>query len=158
MVRQIMAGPWPCHKGSRSPDRMHPSSGLRSERKSPYNPAVAFDFVGTSPDEVEMRGTVHLMTHRGYAYWFFTWGPADDTENLATEDVEIETVVDRVGTEPGDKAAHTDDRLARIIRHVQICKAEKKIEKPASVTITRNIASTTDKVVSRPTLSALPVT
>src|SRR6266446_7862066 len=85
-------------------------------------------------------------------------GRSDDTENLATEDVEIETVVDCFGAEPGDKAAHADDRLARIIRHAQICKAEKKIENPASVTITRKIASTTDNVVRRPTLSALPVT
>src|SRR5439155_17605827 len=71
-------------------------------------------------------------------------GRTDDAENLATEDVEIETVVDGLRAEPGDKAAHTDDRLARIIRHAQISKAEKKIENPASVTITRKIASTTD--------------
>ncbi len=35
---------------------------------------------------------------------------------------------------------------------------ENRIEKSASSTITRNIPTTTDRVVSRPTLSALPLT
>src|SRR5262245_15416512 len=85
-------------------------------------------------------------------------GCPNDAEDLSPEHVEIETVVDSVCAEPVDEAAHADNRLARVIRHAQICKAEKKIENPASMTITRKIASTTDKVVRRPTLSALPVT
>src|SRR5260370_29614935 len=84
--------------------------------------------------------------------------PADHAENFAAEDVEIETVMYRLGPKPVDKAAYADDRFARLTRHAQICNAEKKIEKPASVTITRNIASTTESVVRRPTLSALRAT
>ena len=108
-----------------------------------------FDAPGDRPVEPDDGAQQHRFARSGRT---------DDTQNLATEDVEIETVVDCVGAEPGNKAAHTDYRLARIIRHAQICKVEKKIENPASVTITRKIASTTDKVVSRPTLSALPAT
>ena len=66
-----------------------------------------------------------------------------------------ETVHDGLDAEPVDEPAHADDRLSRLDRHVQICNAEKKIENTASVTITRKIASTTDVVVRRPTLSAL---
>ena len=85
-------------------------------------------------------------------------GPADDAENFAAEHVEVETVVDCFGSEPVDESTHADDRLARVIWHDQMCNEEKKIENPASVTITRKIASTTDSVVSRPTLSALRAT
>ncbi len=85
-------------------------------------------------------------------------GGADDTEDLAAEHIEFEAVVDGLVAKPVDKAAHADDRLARRLRHAQICNAEKKIENPASVTMTRKIASTTESVVRRPTLSALPVT
>ena len=85
-------------------------------------------------------------------------GRADDTEDFAAEHFEVEAVVDGLVTEPVYKVLHAYDRLVRLIGHGQICKAEKKIENPASITITRKIASTTDNVVSRPTLSALPDT
>src|SRR5262249_52759333 len=83
---------------------------------------------------------------------------ADDTENFTADHVEVEAVMDDLGAEPINEAAHSDDRLPRLIRHRQICREEKKMENTASVTITRKIASTTDNVVKRPTLSALPAT
>jgi hypothetical protein len=44
-------------------------------------PAAVMDFVGTR-DEVDYRGQVYLLAHRGFAYWFFTWGPEQDRELL----------------------------------------------------------------------------
>ncbi len=86
---------------------------------------------------------------------FPTSRPANDAKNLAAEHVEVEAVMDNFGAEPVDEAAHADDGFARMLRHGQIPNTEKSTEKAASVTITRKIDSTTDNVVSRPTLSAL---
>ena len=79
-------------------------------------------------------------------------GSADDTKDFTPEYFKVEAIVDGFAAEPVDKISHTYDRLVRLIWHGQICMAEKKIENPASSTITRKIASTTDSVVRRPTL------
>ena len=47
--------------------------------------------------------------------------PADDAKNFAAEYVEVEAVMYGFGAEPVDEAAHADDRLARLLRHGQIC-------------------------------------
>jgi hypothetical protein len=44
-------------------------------------PAVVMVFTGLQ-DEVNYAGQVYLLTHRGYAYWLFTWGPADQRDEL----------------------------------------------------------------------------
>jgi hypothetical protein len=44
--------------------------------------AIVLDFQATGKDEVVMRGQVHILSHRGYAYWFFTWGPEDQLEQI----------------------------------------------------------------------------
>jgi hypothetical protein len=44
---------------------------------------------------------------------------ADNAEDFAADDIEIETVVDRLGAEAVDEAAHADDRLDRLLRHVK---------------------------------------
>ena len=54
--------------------------------------------------------------------------------------------------EPVDEAAHPDHDIVGLCRHVQIRSIENRIENTASATITRKIDSTTDWVVSRPTL------
>jgi hypothetical protein len=46
-------------------------------------PALAVEFQGLAEDNVLMRGQCTALTRRGYAYWFFTWGPADDRAALA---------------------------------------------------------------------------
>ena len=71
------------------------------------------------------------------------------------KDIEVETIMHDLGAEPIDQPAYSNDRFSRLVGHAQIRNAEKKIESPASVTITRKIASTTDNVVRRPTLSEL---
>ena len=83
-------------------------------------------------------------------------GPSDNAEDFAAEYIEIESVMYGFASKTVYQAAHADDRLT--IAHGQIFKVEKTTEKMASVTITRKIASTTDNVVNRPTLSALPDT
>ena len=64
----------------------------------------------------------------------------------------------RLVAKPVDEAAHPDDRFVRMIRHAHIFRIENTIEKAASATMTKKIASTTESVVSRPTLSALRAT
>ena len=81
--------------------------------------------------------------------------PADHAEDLAAQHIEVEAVMHRLGSEPVDQTADLDDRLASNLGHRQIFKIEKKTEKAASATITRKIDSTTERVVRRPTLSAL---
>jgi hypothetical protein len=43
-------------------------------------PALVLEFEGAH-EGVEASGRVHMMTHRGFAYWFFTWAhPENDRE------------------------------------------------------------------------------
>jgi hypothetical protein len=48
-------------------------------------PAVVVDFVGTDPDQVPVAGECYAVAYRGYAYWFFTWGPGENRADLAAE-------------------------------------------------------------------------
>ena len=82
-------------------------------------------------------------------------GSADDADNFTSPNIEVETVVHRFGAKPVDEPAHPDDRFLRVIRRTHIARKEKTIEKAASATMTKKIASTTERVVCRPTLSAL---
>ncbi|NBO92161.1 MAG: hypothetical protein EBV06_07575 [Planctomycetia bacterium] len=45
-------------------------------------PAWKIEFRGTATDEVPMVGECIYMTRRGYGYWFITWGPVADEEDL----------------------------------------------------------------------------
>jgi hypothetical protein len=40
-------------------------------------PPLVVEFEGTH-EGVESAGQVHMMTHHGYAYWFFAWAPRED--------------------------------------------------------------------------------
>src|ERR1700730_11507074 len=79
-----------------------------------------FDAAGNRPVEPNDGAQQHRFARSG---------GTNDAQNLATEDVEIETVVDCLGAEPGDKAAHTDDRLAPKNPAPSISKAGKKKKK-----------------------------
>jgi hypothetical protein len=48
-------------------------------------PAVVMEFQGENPEKVIMRGECHAVARRGYAYWFFTWGPLRDREEVRPE-------------------------------------------------------------------------
>jgi hypothetical protein len=48
-------------------------------------PALVLEFVGTDPEQVAVAGECYILTHRGYGYWFFTWGPDEDKDALARE-------------------------------------------------------------------------
>jgi hypothetical protein len=43
-------------------------------------PALLVEFQGEDPEHVPMNGECYIMAYRGYAYWFFTWGPLADKE------------------------------------------------------------------------------
>src|SRR6185436_12872353 len=77
---------------------------------------------------------------------------AGDADDLAGLHVEAHAVVHHLASKAVDDAARGEDRGG----HQPIL--SKKIEKSASSTITRKIDFTTARVVSRPTLSAEPVT
>ena len=82
-------------------------------------------------------------------------GAADDREHLAGPDLEVDPVVHHLCAEAGAQPPDPHDSLVRG-RHMP--SDEKTTEKIASNTITRKIATTTESVVLRPTLSALPST
>src|SRR5581483_9920337 len=87
-------------------------------------------------------------------------GAADDAHHLAAPDIEIQMIVHDVIAEGVHQAAHLDHHVAPPARlpvaaHAQIPRIENRIEKPASNTMTRKMDSTTERVVSLPTLAAL---
>jgi hypothetical protein len=43
-------------------------------------PALVLEFEGEDPEHVAMSGECYALAFRGYAYWFFTWGPTEDKE------------------------------------------------------------------------------
>jgi hypothetical protein len=47
--------------------------------------AIVVDFAGIDPDKVPVAGECYAAAFRGYAYWFFTWGPEDNRAALAGE-------------------------------------------------------------------------
>jgi hypothetical protein len=56
-------------------------------------PALVMEFQGYSaaPENVFSGGEVWMMTHRGFAYWFFTWGPMlNDQKESVHEQVAAE--------------------------------------------------------------------
>jgi hypothetical protein len=83
-------------------------------------------------------------------------GAADHPEHLARMHLEVEPVMDHLRPEAG--AQPVDPHGGRLTRRDHRPSAENTIEKIASNTITRKIATTTASVVLRPTLSALPST
>ena len=43
------------------------------------------EFQGEDAEHVPMHGECYMLAFRGYAYWFFTWGPVGDREMVAPE-------------------------------------------------------------------------
>ena len=78
-------------------------------------------------------------------------GAADHAQNLPTQHIKIDVVVQNVAAEPGHQPADPDGRSG--VAHIP--STENRIEKTASATMTRKIDSTTACVVSLPTLDAL---
>jgi hypothetical protein len=48
-------------------------------------PTLALTFEGEDPEQVAMSGECRMVTYRGFAYWFFTWGPTEDKEQVSAE-------------------------------------------------------------------------
>jgi hypothetical protein len=48
-------------------------------------PTRALTFEGEDPEHVAMSGECRMVTYRGFAYWFFTWGPAEEKEQAGAE-------------------------------------------------------------------------
>jgi hypothetical protein len=47
--------------------------------------ARTLEFSGVDENSVLMNGSCYMVTHQGYAYWFFTWGPQLELEALKPE-------------------------------------------------------------------------
>jgi hypothetical protein len=62
-------------------DPFLPENQREPKAKLGGQPAFVLEFAGTD-GAVEMRGQCYLMTYRGYGYWFFTWGPAEQRPAL----------------------------------------------------------------------------
>jgi hypothetical protein len=48
-------------------------------------PAILLEFAGTDPEQVPVDGECVILAHRGYGYWFFTWGPEAQRDELLPE-------------------------------------------------------------------------
>ncbi len=48
-------------------------------------PALRVEFVGVDREQVPVAGECCILAHRGFAYWFFTWGPDETKDTLAPE-------------------------------------------------------------------------
>ena len=120
------------------------------------------DFSGVGAEEAD-----HLAHKDGFS----GAGAADNADDLALIDGEVEVLVDGVGAEAGEEVAHGDDGgllcflsgalVGYLVGHRlghQMFNHAKRMEKMASSKITRKMAWTTERVVSWPTLSALPET
>ncbi len=81
---------------------------------------------------------------------------ADNAQHLAAIDVEIDVIMDHMVAEAVHEPSDADDDFVGwSVRHDQIFRIENRIENPASRTMMRKIDSTTERVVSLPTLAAL---
>jgi hypothetical protein len=70
--------------------RAYIPAGLQTEPKPDKKtlgnqPALVLAFAGNNADSVPIAGECYMLTYRGYAYWFFTWGPEIESERLAPE-------------------------------------------------------------------------
>ncbi len=48
-------------------------------------PAFSLEFVGEDPEQIPVSGECYMTAFRGFAYWFFTWGSAEDKELVSPE-------------------------------------------------------------------------
>ena len=85
-------------------------------------------------------------------------GRADEAENFAALDVEIEPVQNLGGAELHRDIANPDDGVGHFRRHRHIPIEAKKIANTPSMTMTKKIPFTTEEVVCCPSDSALPWT
>jgi hypothetical protein len=56
-----------------------------TDEKLGGQPALLLTFEGEDPEHVAMSGECRMVTFRGFAYWFFTWGPTEDKEKASAE-------------------------------------------------------------------------
>ena len=54
----------------------------KGQQKLGGRPAPALEFTGEDPEHVLVEGECLAMAYRGFGYWFFTWGPQDEHDNL----------------------------------------------------------------------------
>ena len=85
-------------------------------------------------------------------------GRADEAQNLAALDVEIEPVEHARLAELHGDVANADDGVGDLACHGHIPIEAKKIANTPSMTMTKKIPFTTDDVVCWPSDSALPCT
>jgi hypothetical protein len=46
------------------------------------HPALVIEFQGQNPDRVIVNGECYMLSRQGYTYWFFTWGPLKEREQI----------------------------------------------------------------------------
>src|SRR3569623_288206 len=129
---------------------------LEHEAEAPiYRAAlIGAQVSGVAPQEPDASAVRFLQTHYGAQEdRLASAGSADDAENLAAPDIQVQRIVHDLGAEHVAQASHFDDGFRA---HRWICM--KNMANKASKTITRKIDCTTEAVVWRPTDSALPST
>jgi hypothetical protein len=48
-------------------------------------PALELEYEGEDHSQVRVNGLCRMLAYRGYGYWFFTWGPAEEKDLIAPE-------------------------------------------------------------------------
>jgi hypothetical protein len=48
-------------------------------------PALELEYEGEDPWQVRVNGLCRMLAYRGYGYWFFTWGPAEEKDLITPE-------------------------------------------------------------------------
>jgi hypothetical protein len=48
-------------------------------------PAVRLEFVGADAEQVPVAGECWIVAWRGYAYWFYTWAPEENKDEVARD-------------------------------------------------------------------------
>jgi hypothetical protein len=87
-------------------------------------PALRLQFQGVSapPENVFSAGEVWMTAHRGFAYWFFTWGP---TENDQKEDVRARVAAEWPGLRQRLQLLNFREGWKDVPRHTLAFKGEK---------------------------------
>ena len=98
-----------------------------------------FAFFDQRTHPIRLAALRHGMRHRAH--------------HLAAAHIQVEMVMDDLAAEAVHQPAHLDDDV--LLRRHHTPSTENMTEKAASMTITRKMPSTTERVVSMPTLAAL---
>jgi hypothetical protein len=144
-------------------ERGEQRSLLEQDAPAPLHGAPLLVACTSQIDAEHLDGALSLRQqadHRAKQHRLAAARGADEAQDLAAANIEIQMIQHYAGTEPDDEVAHPNGRLlygrSHAMRHIPM--EAKNMAKSPSSTITRKIDFTTEAVVCSPSDSALPFT